>query len=187
MSILHKNITDPDIHEPKGVSSAQAGTVYVANGGGSGSWKALEKYAEIYFSADKTIPINAASDVSLETNTDYIKIGSVWVGGLKAGANYDTTEGALVITQAGVYELSFWATHHVSGSTNRNIAFKYAVNGVLSDRKVGSSSSFNGQLSNVSASGIVSLNVGDKVSLYVACTGTVDIVLTDATLKIKGV
>lgn len=34
----HSTITDPAIHEPKGVSTAAAGTVYTANGSGSGAW-----------------------------------------------------------------------------------------------------------------------------------------------------
>jgi len=36
----HKIITDPNIHEPKGASAASLDTVYVANGSGSGDWKA---------------------------------------------------------------------------------------------------------------------------------------------------
>ena len=34
----HKNITDPELHEPKGVASADADTVYIADGAGSGAW-----------------------------------------------------------------------------------------------------------------------------------------------------
>ncbi len=36
--IQHKNITDPQIHEPKGISAATAGTYYIADGEGSGEW-----------------------------------------------------------------------------------------------------------------------------------------------------
>lgn len=39
MAVEHKNISDPNIHEPKGVSSAVAKTVYVADGLGSGVWE----------------------------------------------------------------------------------------------------------------------------------------------------
>jgi len=39
--IQHKDITDPNIHEPKGAAFAPAGSVYIANGGGSGSWGEL--------------------------------------------------------------------------------------------------------------------------------------------------
>ena len=35
---LHSALTDPQLHEPKGVSTAQSGEVYLANGSGSGSW-----------------------------------------------------------------------------------------------------------------------------------------------------
>ncbi len=34
----HRNIPNSELHEPKGVSSASSGTVYVADGSGSGSW-----------------------------------------------------------------------------------------------------------------------------------------------------
>lgn len=38
MSVQHAAIVDPNIHEPKGVSTAPNGGVYVANGAGSGVW-----------------------------------------------------------------------------------------------------------------------------------------------------
>ncbi len=34
----HKDITDPNIHEPKGVAAAAAKTAYIATGSGSGTW-----------------------------------------------------------------------------------------------------------------------------------------------------
>lgn len=36
--VEHKNIPNAQLHEPKGVSSAASGTVYTADGSGSGSW-----------------------------------------------------------------------------------------------------------------------------------------------------
>ena len=38
MTIEHKEIPDGKRHEPKGASTASAGTVYVSDGAGSGSW-----------------------------------------------------------------------------------------------------------------------------------------------------
>src|SRR5690349_8538451 len=35
----HSTMSDPDLHEPKGVSSAVAGSIYQADGAGSGNWK----------------------------------------------------------------------------------------------------------------------------------------------------
>lgn len=41
-NVQHVDITDPEIHEPKGVASASAGTVYVADGSGSGTWEKVD-------------------------------------------------------------------------------------------------------------------------------------------------
>lgn len=38
MAIEHALIPDAQLHEPKGVASATAKTMYVANGAGSGTW-----------------------------------------------------------------------------------------------------------------------------------------------------
>ena len=41
MSVRHSVLTDPEIHEPKGIASAAARRVYVSNGAGSGTWTEL--------------------------------------------------------------------------------------------------------------------------------------------------
>lgn len=45
MTISHASITDPNLHEPKGVSTAAANTAYFANGAGSGAWSKLPTQA----------------------------------------------------------------------------------------------------------------------------------------------
>ena len=40
--VEHSSITDPNIHEPKGVAAAIAGSVYVADGAGSGDWTSVQ-------------------------------------------------------------------------------------------------------------------------------------------------
>lgn len=41
MSVAHSVITDPYIHEPKGIAAATINKVYVSDGAGSGSWQKL--------------------------------------------------------------------------------------------------------------------------------------------------
>jgi hypothetical protein len=36
--VLHSALTGANLHEPKGVSTATAGQIYIANGAGSGAW-----------------------------------------------------------------------------------------------------------------------------------------------------
>jgi hypothetical protein len=53
----HDSITDPDIHEPKGVSAAAAGAVYVADGIGSGSWQ-ISGIPGISGAAEDQVPLS---------------------------------------------------------------------------------------------------------------------------------
>lgn len=66
MSIQHLNIPDAQIHEPKGVVSASAGQVYVANGSGSGVWKKPDSATLAGMSGDggstNLIPISNGSN-----------------------------------------------------------------------------------------------------------------------------
>lgn len=38
-TVQHATLTDPNNHEPKGISTASSDSLYVANGSGSGTWK----------------------------------------------------------------------------------------------------------------------------------------------------
>lgn len=39
--VEHSTLTSADLHEPKGVATADVNTVYMADGGGSGSWQTM--------------------------------------------------------------------------------------------------------------------------------------------------
>ena len=41
-TLIHKNLTDPQLHEPKGIASANVDTVYFADGSGNGSWQKID-------------------------------------------------------------------------------------------------------------------------------------------------
>lgn len=38
-TVEHSTLTTGELHEPKGIATANANTVYIANGAGSGSWR----------------------------------------------------------------------------------------------------------------------------------------------------
>lgn len=44
MTVAHSSITDPNIHEPKGVATANDEEVYIADGAGSGAWGKKEAF-----------------------------------------------------------------------------------------------------------------------------------------------
>lgn len=69
----HVDITDPEIHEPKGASTASAGEVYVSDGAGSGDWGTLQQdtlaavIADISTSETVYVPVPYAGDVTRVT------------------------------------------------------------------------------------------------------------------------
>jgi len=55
-TINHVNLTDPYLHEPRGVATAAANKVYVANGSGSGVWKPHHHFVGAYIAFDSATP-----------------------------------------------------------------------------------------------------------------------------------
>jgi hypothetical protein len=82
MTTLHSAVTDPDIHEPKGASTALAGQVYVADGAGSGAWQAQAVLPTntVVVAAASDFPDAVAGVRTLADDTIYEIIGDVSVG-----------------------------------------------------------------------------------------------------------
>ena len=66
-NVNHSTLTDPYLHEPKGASSAGAGTVYVANGSGSGTWVEKTRFIGAYVGFDAATPAYAHSVTTADT------------------------------------------------------------------------------------------------------------------------
>lgn len=89
---LHKDLTGAELHEPKGVDAATAGSVYVANGSGSGSW--VSRYSDIIALNQYWLQADMA-DISAPANHVYFAIPvqseivslSVILDGTITGAN----------------------------------------------------------------------------------------------------
>lgn len=75
MATLHSSITGADNHEPKGVESALAGTVYRANGSGSGVWDSVSSTDVTFVDPSGTISATNVSDAILELS-DIVPSGS---------------------------------------------------------------------------------------------------------------
>lgn len=100
----HNTLTDPELHEPIGASTANSQEVYVANGAGSGNWTPLSWAITIQ------IPDVSTADIiyiPIPEDVTVTKIISV-LGGTIAGTNSVVTArngvasmGTLTITTSG--------------------------------------------------------------------------------------
>lgn len=184
-SELDANFTSESIGEPKGVGAAEAGQVHIADGAGSGSWEYNlgNVHADAIIASNTTVSaVTAASDVTLATDSDYIKVVAGW--SLAHARNMTLNVDELVIGVAGEYFITFWADIKVP-LNNNFVGVKYAINDTTpySNRKVIAQSSTTNDFLNLSASGIVaSLSVNDTLSIYIAGTKSDNLVVQEAGL-----
>lgn len=184
--IQHKDIPDAQLHEPKGIASATVGQTYVADGAGGGVWKLEQAYGEMQVLQNSTaLAVTAATDSTLYTTSDYIKITGIWSAGVVDGITYANDQ--LTVPVTGVYHLAGWA-NTTSSASNVLVGVKYAINGTVIPsnlaptirRKIGTGT----DIGSISGIGLVSLTAGDVISLYLACDTTCNITVPDAGLSL---
>jgi hypothetical protein len=212
MTIEHNVITDPEIHEPKGASTAGIRTQYVSDGAGSGSWiepepkgaasatlnelyvadgagggafrkTSLASHAQMVLTNNVAVTaVVAAVDPTLNTDTDYVKITAGWASSHVAGITFNVDE--LVADVSGDYMINFWAAVKIP-NTNSFTALKYAIDDTppYSLQKIVTQSSTANDYRNIFASGIVTLTVGQTVSVYTASSKTNNLVYEEAGLQ----
>lgn len=76
MTKQHSSITDPQIHEPKNVSTAAVDTAYIADGSGSGTWKKVDSLSISGLSGDsgssnKKLITNGSDGFVMRTDAAY--------------------------------------------------------------------------------------------------------------------
>jgi len=103
--IEHANISDPYIHEPKGIQFAADGQAYIADGAGGGSWSDILTpddvglYPGVEYSFSRTF----SSSSSLALRDLDITLVRSWDGG--AASN---TDSFISITNPGLYLVNMW-------------------------------------------------------------------------------
>jgi hypothetical protein len=171
MSIQHAIIDDPDIHEPKGISTAAANTVYVATGAGTGAWTAAagSSFGEIYITAGATTQTLSAASAYATLNP-----AAEWASGVSSGVTLDPTNGQFTVSVAGVYQFNFWINFTTAAiAAGTQYYFKYAINGVVGTQTDTVTKITNGaDKLDTFASALVTLAAGDIVTIQVAGDGT---------------
>ena len=164
MTIQHNAISDPDIHEPKGVATADAGTIYVADGLGSGTWSRAP-YGFLYFE-------NFAVPYVLTYPAVYTKATPTTT---PSGVGYLVTEHTdAKLTYGGPGEvMDLWATLSLDQATgaNRDIELAIYKNGVKSPGSGAILTTISGQKRHVVLSGAAAMVATDYVEVYIKNAG----------------
>lgn len=195
MTIQHKLITDPDIHEPKGVAASTANKVYVADGAGSGTWKKLSppqlSGLTTNGTAGDTLTVdgsgnfvfagaphgavnfyNLASPYTLTYPSTFTKLApTTTAGGVPAQFTEATTAR---LTYTGTDTVPVSVTYSVSldqtSGTNKDIVVAVAKNGtVVNGYSVLTVQ--NGAIHNTAGNATINLATNDYVEIFAINTG----------------
>lgn len=172
MTVQHNAITDPDIHEPKGIAAATAGKVYVSDGASSGDWKYApgKAHAEIYITSGATTHTLAAASAFTKLNPS----GEWAASGNEDHLTVDAANGEIDLLYAGHYYISFWMTFSTATiASGSQYKFKFAIDGVTSPRTVYVTKPTNGSdIIEISATGLLSATANQTLSIYAGGDGT---------------
>lgn len=135
----HKNITDPDNHEPKGASIAVDNTVYVSDGAGSGVWK---KPPIDVSSLSMERLVDGVSVAATQNPTSLGDAGAIGIEfGPAVGSASDPVNllasGILQINEGGLYRIKIALQFgRVGGAGTSEMLFRVSVGGVQTGRSI---------------------------------------------------
>ena len=163
-NVNHSTLTDPYLHEPKGVAAASAGEVYIANGAGSGDWKKHHQYIGAYIAFDATTPAyqhSATTSPTVINPTFTVSVSDGFTGTSSPNARLTYT-GTDNINAALSLTLS---TKQASG-TNRDVQWIFYKNGVElpGSRTIRTISS--GTWGSITVLGYTALTTNDYIEVY---------------------
>jgi len=171
MAIQHDSITDPNIHEPKGISTASNGAMYFADGAGSGDWKRGAGHA--YADMDIT---NGTTAFALAAASAFTKLNPTaeWQSGESHELTITPANGEITLTVAGTYLIEFWVTFDTASlAAGTKYYFKYAIDGVTATRQLSVQKNTAGvDRIGAAAHGIVTVSANQVLSIYTAGDGT---------------
>ena len=184
-NVNHSTLTDPYLHEPKGIASAGAGNVYVADGAGSGSWVENHRFIGAYVAFDAITP--AYTHITTTTDTVFNPVFAVaqangFVGETSPNARlkYTGSEGINA-------HIAFNLSSKQASGTSRNVEFSLFKNGVElpGSRTIRTISS--GSWGSISVSSYTALVTNDYFEVKIKADASCSVLVASAFMSIMGV
>lgn len=188
--IQHKEIPDSQRHEPKGASTAGIGTVYCADGSGSGVWKkigydnveGLYAYGSMTITGNTTaFPMTAVADTSFNTPSQFSLLtgtGAPLTGESLKNITFNVDR--LQVKISGVYEIKTYCNIASFPSNSSRVSLRYLINGLTySVRGPIVKCAVAGDSDIISSHGLVTLSAGDYLQNVVATDTTGGLVIRD--------
>jgi len=184
MPINHNSLTDPELHEPKGISTALAGQIYVANGSGSGVWVENSRIFGGYLTFSTSSPyahsVTTSDTVLNPTFTTSVNNGFTGLSSPNARVRYDGAE-TINASLNGSFSIQ-----QSSGSL-RQVQMAFYKNGseLLGSRVISSAAS--GEWHNITFSFDTTLSNTNYIEVFVRADANATINFASGYLRIFGI
>ena len=184
-NVNHNTLTDPYLHEPKGIATASAKEVYIANGAGSGTWKPHHHFVGAYLAFDSATPAYVHS-----TTTSFTVINPTLVTSVADG---------FTVTNSPNARLTYSNTVNIDANINVNLSTQLATgtstntnwalykNGVIVPGSQTIRSIASGSWGSISILGYTTLVPNDYIEVYTKATGAVSVQYASFFVSIMGV
>lgn len=184
-NVVHSALTDPNLHEPKGIAAAPAGQVYIADGAGSGDWLEFSRYVNGYVAFDAATPAYQHSvttsftalnpTFSISANNGFTGLSSP-----NARVRYDGTE---TITASAQFSISF----KNNSGTSRDIELQIRKNGSAFNGGHTITTAVSGEWKSITMIDIGSISTNDYLEVFIKGSAAFTLDIASASLTVTGV
>lgn len=183
-NVNHSTLSDPYLHEPKGISSASINEVYISDGAGSGNWKKTKRHINGYVTFDATTPAYQHS-----VTTSYTALNPTFSTTLVDGFSGTTTPNARLIYTGSediIAKCHFLCNFGNTSGTDYDIEFVFYLNGAVMNGGHVIVTAIKNEWRSVSLSDMVQLSTNDYIEIFVKGSGAFTLNLAAASLIIEG-
>lgn len=184
VNINHSTLTDPYLHEPKGVSTASNGSIYVANGSGAGAWVHAHHYIGAYIDFDAATPAyqhDVTTTLFPLNPTFVISENSGFTGVSSPNARLQYTD-----VESIVATINFTMTIKNNSGSNKNVEFVLYKNGVAVGGAHNIQTVSSGEWSNCTLVGQTTLEQNNFIEIWVKSDVSFTLDMASAYLTIAG-
>lgn len=184
-NVNHSTLTDPYLHEPKGVAAASAGSVYIADGAGSGDWKKKHSHINGYINFDAVTPAYQHS-----VTTSYTPLNPTFSTTLADGFTGAVSPNARLIytgTDNATALCNFTFNFKQASGTNYNLEVVFYKNGAVMNGGHIIVTASSGEWKSATLSDMTSLSTNDYIEIFLKGSSAFTLDVASASLIIHTV
>lgn len=184
-TVSHATLTDPDLHEPKGVAAAGSGTIYIADGAGTGDWTKAHSHINGYITFDAVTPAYQHS-----VTTSFTPLNPTFNTTLADGFSGSASPNArLIYTGTGniTAHCSFTCNYKNNSGTSRNLEMVFYKNGSVMNGGHVIVTANSGDWKSVTLTDMSSLATNDYIEIFVKADASFTLDIAAASLIVTGV